>query len=79
VAGRWFSPDTPVSSSKKKLSATMLGLWFMVLNVTFSGFDQIADIHIIIYYAWFMVFSEISDWPQVININILLDCNLLFS
>ena len=23
--------------------------------------------------------SEISDWPQVININILLGCNLLFS
>jgi hypothetical protein len=25
------------------------------------------------------MFSEISDWPQVININILLECNLLFS
>jgi hypothetical protein len=25
------------------------------------------------------MFSEISDWPQVININILIDCNLLFS
>ena len=25
------------------------------------------------------MFSEISEWPQVININILFDCNLLFS
>ena len=25
------------------------------------------------------MFSEISEWPEVININILLDCNLLFS
>ena len=25
------------------------------------------------------MFSEISEWPQVININIFLDCNLLFS
>ena len=25
------------------------------------------------------MFSEISEWPQIININILLDCNLLFS
>jgi hypothetical protein len=25
------------------------------------------------------MFSKISEWQQVININILLDCNLLFS
>jgi hypothetical protein len=25
------------------------------------------------------MFSEISEWPQVINNNNLLDCNLLFS
>ena len=29
----------------------------MVFNATFSGFDQIVDIHIIIYYAWFMVYG----------------------
>ena len=25
------------------------------------------------------MFSEISEWTQIININVLLDCNLLFS
>ena len=27
----------------------------MVFNATFSGLDQIVDIHIVIYYVWFMV------------------------
>ena len=29
----------------------------MVFSATFSGLDQIIDIHITIYYAWFMVLN----------------------
>jgi hypothetical protein len=74
-----------MSSIRRKLKRSLLFEYNPFSNRNFRNPWQLCDLNGGNDFQYNLVeeggcmFSEISDWPQVININILLDCNLLFS